>query len=86
MRGCVDAFYVQGSTFNVALNKIDQTNQINQMNQIDRIYGLTGYPTEDGLAIVLISPLTSLQLGLRFLAVLFFSEELTYLLAKKRLP
>ena len=28
----------------------------------------------DGLAIVLVSPLTSLQLGLRGLAVLFFSE------------
>jgi len=40
----------------------------------------------DGLARVLVSPLTSLQLGLRFLAVLYFSEELTYLLAKKRLP
>ena len=45
-----------------------------------------GYPTEDGLARVLVSPLTSLQLGLRFLAVLYFSEELTFLLAKKRLP
>ena len=45
-----------------------------------------GYPTEDGLAKLLGSLLTSLQLGLRFLAVLYFSEELTYLLAKKRLP
>ncbi|RLE14649.1 hypothetical protein DRI96_01145 [Candidatus Aerophobetes bacterium] len=34
----------------------------------------------------LVSPLTLLQLGLRFLAVLYFGEELTYLLAKKRLP
>ncbi|MCD6256523.1 hypothetical protein J7J45_00490, partial [Candidatus Aerophobetes bacterium] len=40
----------------------------------------------DGLAKLLGSPLTFLQLGLRGLAVLYFSEELTYLLAKKRLP
>ena len=33
MHRCVDALYVRGSTFNVALNKTDQANQINQMNQ-----------------------------------------------------
>ena len=48
--------------------------------------GLLGYPTEDGLARVLVSPLTSLQLGLRFLAVLYFGEGQAHLLAKKRLP
>jgi len=92
MRECADAFYVRGSTFNVALNKIHQTDEINQIHQIDeidetdRIYGLTGYPTEDGLAKLLGSPLTSLQLGLRFLAVLYFVKGQAHLLAKKRLP
>ncbi|RLE13806.1 hypothetical protein DRI96_02445 [Candidatus Aerophobetes bacterium] len=34
----------------------------------------------------LVSLLTLLQLGLRFLAVLYFSEGQAHLLAKKRLP
>jgi len=80
MRRCVDASYVRGSTFNVALNKIDE------IDETDRTYGLPGYPTEDGLAKLLGSPLASLQLGLRFLAVLYFGEGQAHLLAKKRLP
>jgi len=40
----------------------------------------------DGLAELLVSLLASLQLGLRGLAVLYFSEGQTFLLAKKRLP
>ena len=45
---------------------------------LEFLHGLPGYPTEDGLAIVLVSPLTSLQLGLRFLAVLYFGEGQTF--------
>jgi len=63
MRECADAFYVRGSTFNVALNKTDQTDEINQIHQTDeidetdRIYGLTGYPT-DQLRGKILSPST----------------------------
>ena len=86
---------------------MNQSNQTHQIDEIDRIYGLTGYPTDQlrrknippqrfaSLAAPpdkgqsrrprhsLVSPLTFLQLGLRGLAVLYFSEELTHLLAKK---
>ena len=37
MRRCVNASYVRGPAFNVALNKIDQTNQSNQTNQINQM-------------------------------------------------
>ncbi|RLE11303.1 hypothetical protein DRI96_06435 [Candidatus Aerophobetes bacterium] len=62
------------------------TSLLDEIDETDRTYGLPGYPTEDGLAKLLGSPLASLQLGLRFLAVLYFGEGQAHLLAKKRLP
>jgi len=41
MRRCVNAFYVRGSTFNVALDEIDEIDEKDETDEIDETDPMT---------------------------------------------